>query len=154
LFAQISDADKMTLRVGTQLKLTGSLENVAVRPSTGLKLRETPETVYRVLAFTTASDDNGPFEVQATAGDPGIIQVLATVTTIATNVCTTDGNHKLALGDKFIPTSTANGFTSGVTYYIISVPNYNQFTVSTSPTGSAATVSNGTGLSIKGIKTP
>ena len=79
--------------------------------------------------------------------------MIETVTTIATNVCTTAKNHKLKIGDKFIPKSTANGFTSGTTYYIISVPKYNQFTVSLTPGGSVVTLTNGTGLTIKGAKT-
>ena len=153
LFAQVPNGTKMTLRCSSKILLTGGLEDVAVRPSTGLKLRETSDVVYRVLAFNADSDENGPYEIQVNTLTPTIFKVLVTITTIATNLCTTSGNHKLRIGDKFIATSTANGFSSGVTYYVISVPAYNQFTVSTTPGGSSATLTNGSGLTIKGIKT-
>jgi hypothetical protein len=126
---------------------------VAVRPSTGLKLRETANTVYRVLQFSSYTDTNGPYEVSITNASPAVLKVLATVTTIATNVCTTSQNHKLRIGDKFIPTSTANNFVIGTTYYVISVPEYNQFTVSLSPGGSTFALVDGAGLIIKGSKT-
>ena len=153
LFAQVPNGTKMTLRNNSYLLLTGGLENVAVRPSTGLKLRETPDIVYRVLNFSTYSDTNGPYEILVNTATPTVFRVLTTVITINTNVCTTNGNHRLRIGDRFIPTSTANGLTSGVTYYILTIPAYNQFTVGLTPGGSASTLSNGTGLTIKGVKT-
>jgi hypothetical protein len=153
LFAAVADDTKMTLRQNGQIILTGDLDEVAVRPSTGLKLRETEDTVYRVLQFSTYIDANGPYEVLISNASPTVIQMLATVTTIATNVCTTSQNHKLRVGDKFIPQSTSNNFVSGTIYYVISVPNYNQFTVSTSPGGGVFVLANGTGLTIKGVKT-
>lgn len=153
LFAQVSDGVKMTIRLDGQVILTGGLVDVAVRPSTGLKLRETNDNVYRVLQFTEYIDVNGPYEVSITNSAPAVLKVLATITTIATNLCTTSQNHKLKVGDKFIPTSTANGLTSGTTYYVTSVPEYNQFYLSTAPGGSTASLTNGTGLTIKGVKT-
>ena len=153
LFAVVPNGTKMTLRQNNQVKLTGDLADVAVRPSTGLKLRETESNVYRVLQFTTSTDENGPYEVTVTPGAPGIFKVLKTITTISSNVCTTQGNHKLTVGDKFIPTSTANGLVSGTTYYVISVPAYNQFKLSTAPGGASVTLTDGTGLSIKGVIT-
>ncbi len=153
LAAVVPDGTVMTLRNNGQVILTNDLVEVAVRPSTGLKLRETADTVYRVLQFSSYEDLNGPYEVSITNASPAVLKVLATVTTIATNVCTTSQNHKLKIGDKFIPTSTANNFVSGTTYYVISVPEYNQFTVSTSPSGSVFALVDGTGLTIKGVKT-
>ena len=153
LFAIVANDAVMTLRANGQIILTGDLADVAVRPSTGLKLRESGDVVYRVLQFTSLTDQNGPYPTLISNGSPAVIRMLATVTTIADNLCTTNQNHKLRLGDKFIPTSTANGFTSGTTYFIISVPEYNQFRVSTSPTGVETTLVNGTGLSIQGVKT-
>ena len=154
LAAIVPDNTVMTLRNNGQLILTGGLENVAVRPSTGLKLRETGELVYRVLLFTAMEDENGPYPVSITNASPAVIKVLLTITDITdSSLCTTPQNHKLKLGDKFIPTSTANGFISGTTYYVISVPEYNQFTVSTSPGGSVQALTNGTGLTIQGVKT-
>lgn len=153
LAAVVPNGTVMTLRNNGQIILTGELVEVAVRPSTGLKLRETADTVYRVLQFSSYTDLNGPYEVSITNASPAVLKVLATVTDIATNVCTTSQNHKLRVGDKFIPTSTANNFVSGTTYYVISVPEYNQFTVSTSPGGGVFALTNGAGLTIKGVKT-
>jgi hypothetical protein len=153
LFAVVPNDTLMTLRNNGQILLTGGLENVAVRPSTGLKLRESDEFVYRVLQFTAVTDTNGPYEILASTATPTIFKVLATVTTIASDVCTTSQNHKLRLGDQFIPTSTANGFTSGTIYFIVEVPEYDQFKVSLSPGGTAETLINGSGLTIKGVKT-
>jgi len=152
LHAVIPDGTKMTVRCNSQILLTGALGEVAVRPSTGLKLRETPDFVNRVLQFTEVQDDNAPYEILFTAGSSSI-SVLATITTIATNVCTTSQNHKLEVGDKFIPRTTSNGLVAGTTYYVLTVPKYNQFTLSTAPGGSTSTLTNGTGLTIKGIKT-
>jgi hypothetical protein len=152
LFAVVPNDTLMTLRSNGQILLTGGLENVAVRPSTGLKLRETEDVVYRVLQFASTTDTNGPYEILASTATPTIFKVLVTVTTIATNLCTTNQNHKLLVGDQFIPTSTANGFISGTVYYITAVPEYNQFRVSLSPGGASPTLSNGSGLTIKGVK--
>jgi hypothetical protein len=153
LAAVVPNGTVMTLRNNGQIILTNDLVEVAVRPSTGLKLRETANTVYRVLQFSSYEDANGPYEVSITNASPAVFKVLATVTTIATNVCTTSQNHKLRIGDRFIPTSTANNFVSGTTYYVISVPEYNQFTVSASPSGSVFALVDGAGLIIKGAKT-
>jgi hypothetical protein len=153
LFAAVSNGTKMTLRMSNKVLLTGGLEDVAVRPSTGLKLRETPDTVYRVLQFDADTDENGPYDILVNTATPTIFKVTVTITDIASDVCTTSGNHKLRIGDRIIPTSTANGFTSGVTYFIKSVPAYNQFTVSTSPGGTVVTLVNGSALTIKAVKT-
>ena len=153
LFNTVADGTKMTVRSLGQLLLTGGLEEVAVRPSTGLKLRETPETVYRVLQFTSVNDQNGPYEILVNTATPSVFKVLVTVTDIASDVCTTNQNHKLKVGDKFIPTSTANNLISGTIYYIVSVPAPNQFEISVTPGGATETLLNGTGLSIKGVKT-
>jgi hypothetical protein len=153
LAAVVPNGTVMTLRSNGQIILTNDLVEVAVRPSTGLKLRETADTVYRVLQFSSYTDLNGPYEVSITNASPAVLKVLTTVTDIATNVCTTSQNHKLRIGDKFIPTSTANNFVSGTTYYVISVPEYNQFTVSTSLGGSVFVLIDGAALTIKGVKT-
>jgi hypothetical protein len=152
LYASIADGTKMSLRNNSQVILTGTLAEVATRPSTGLVLTES-EDVYRVLQFEDWTDPNGPFGIVVTPGTPGTFRVTATVTTIASDVCTTSQNHSLRIGDLFIPISTANGFSANATYYIIEVPEYNKFKVSTTPSGTSATLTNGTGLSIKGYKT-
>ncbi len=153
LFAVVTNNTKMTMRQLSNTLLTGSLEDVAVRPSTGLKLRETLSNVYRVLSFTNTTDSNGPYEILVNTATPTIFRVTLTITDIVSNVCTTSGNHKLRIGDRIIPTSTANGFVSGTTYYIITQPTYNTFTVSTTPGGSTVTLTGGSGLSIKAVKT-
>jgi hypothetical protein len=153
LFAAVPDGTKMTLRMSNKILLTGGLEDVAVRPSTGLKLRETPNTVYRVLQFDADSDENGPYDILVDIATPTVFKVTLTITDITSDVCTTSGNHKLRIGDRIIPTSTANGFTSGVTYFIKTAPAYNQFTVSTSPGGTVVTLSNGSPLTINAVKT-
>jgi hypothetical protein len=154
LAAVIPDNTVLTLRINGLLILTGGLENVAVRPSTGLKLRETGSLVYRVLLFSSMEDENGPYPVSITNASPAVIKILVTITDITnSSLCTTAQNHKLKLGDKFIPTSTANGFVNGTTYFVTSVPEYNQFTVSTSLGGSVETLTNGSALTIQGVKT-
>jgi hypothetical protein len=157
LFRSVPNDTKMTIRQGAQTLLTGNLINVAVRPSTGLRLQETNDTVYRVLQFSEYTDTNGPYEVLISNSSPAVLNVLTTVIAITgdstTDVCTTSQNHKLKLGDKFIPTSSSNGLTSGTTYYVIDIPEYNQFVLSTEVNGLPVTLTNGTGLSIKGIKT-
>jgi hypothetical protein len=155
LVRAIANNVKMTIRQGSQTILTGSLNTLSTRPSTGFKLRETIDTVYRVLELTEYNDTNGPYEVLISNSNPAIFKVLSTITAITgTSVCTTSKNHKLKIGDKFIPTSSSNGLTSGTTYYVIDVPEYNQFVLSTTQGGTTpVTLSNGTGLSIKGVKT-
>ena len=153
LFAVVADNTKMTIRQSSNTLLTGSLEDVAVRPSTGLKLRETLSNVYRVLSFTNTTDTNGPYDILVNTATPTIFRVTLTITDIVSNVCTTSNNHKLRIGDRIIPTSTANNFVSGTTYYIITQPTYNTFTVSTTPGGSTFALVNGSGLTIKAVKT-
>ena len=153
LFAQVPDGTKMTWRCASQILLNGDLVEVAVRPSTGLRLRESPDRIYRVLQFQDYQYGSETYPIEVTTGTPGSLKVLVKVKTIASDVCTTEVNHKLRPGDKFIPTSTSNGFDSGTTYYVITVPNYNQFTVSTTPGGSTHTLTNGTDLQIYGAKT-
>ena len=153
LFAVVTNNTKMTIRQSNNTLLTGSLEDVAVRPSTGLKLRETLTNVYRVLSFTNTTDTNGPYDILVNTATPTIFRVTLTITDIVSNVVTTSNNHKLRIGDRIIPTSTANNFVSGTTYYIITQPTYNTFTVSTTPGGSTFALVNGSGLSIKAVKT-
>ena len=75
-----------------------------------------------------------------------------TVTTItSTTTLATASAHGLAVGDTFVPRSTANGLDSGTKYYVVSVPLATTFTLAASFGGSAiATLTNGTGLTIVG----
>jgi len=155
LYAGIADGVKMTLRANSQVILTGGLADVATRPSTGLRLAESADNVYRILQFEEYQDPNGPWEVSITTGSTGLFRILVKIITItSTSICTTSQNHQLKVGDRFVPTSTANGLTSGTTYYVTSVPAYNQFTIASSSGGATLTgLTNGTGLAIKGAKT-
>lgn len=152
LYDQVLDGVGMTLRLNSTVILYGDLVTVSVRPSTGLRLRESPE-IYRVLQFDDYEDPNGPYEISVIAGDPGRFEVRATITSIASNVCTLSQNHSLVVGDRIVARTTANNFIAGATYYVIDVPNYNQFVVSQTPTGVAFTLTNTGSTTIKVAKT-
>jgi hypothetical protein len=161
LFAVIPDGTVLTWRASSKIVLTGDIVEVAVRPSTGLKLVETPDTVYRVIQFSSYEDPSGPYPVSFSVSSPSDIEVLITITDIgygldtvtpAPDVCTTNQVHKLQRGDKFIPKSTSNGLIAGTTYYVVDVPYVNQFKLSLSPNGLVENLSDGNGLSIVGAK--
>lgn len=74
-----------------------------------------------------------------------------TVTGItATDTLITGSNHNLLVGDSFTPRSSVNGLIKNVKYWVVNVPSATQFKVSASFGGSAATFTNGSGLSITG----
>jgi len=152
LFAQVPNDTVLTIRNNGQILLTGDLAEVAVRPSTGLKLRETEDNVYRVLQFTQYADSNAPYDVSVTVADPAVFKILLTITDIATNLCTTSGNHKLRVGDVVIPTSSSNGLLADTTYYVIGVPEYNQFYLSLTVDGASPTLGDGSSLYIQAAK--
>ena len=170
LFAQVANGEEMTIRQLGNIILTGNLVDVATRPSTGLRLNEWTD-IYRVIQFNSYEDDQAPFKLRINTGTPATFNVLATITTIAsTSICTTgkiidiggsptmvSQNHRLRRGDKFIPLSTTNGLTSGTTYYVQDVPNYNEFVLATDPDDLDNTIVNtlvdGSSLTIDGIKT-
>jgi hypothetical protein len=82
----------------------------------------------------------------STTGAPSV-----TVTSIiGSNTAVTGSAHGLAAGDSFTPRSTANGFVSGTTYWVLTAPSATEFTVSETFGGSTHTLTNGTGLSIVG----
>jgi len=149
LFDQIADGVKMSLRLNSQIILTGELVDVAVRPSTGLRLREAADNIYRVLQFDALNDSNGNYPVSITATSPGNFELVETITTIASNTVTTSNNHGMKYGDKFIARTTGNGFISGASYYVVDVVSYTQFVCSQTPGGVSPTLTDGTGLSIK-----
>lgn len=153
LVAVVANGTKLTLRNRTTLIVAGNLIDVSVRPSTGLRLAETSNLIYRLIQISAfdSSPESTPFSV--TVANPGVFSLLCTITTIATNLCTTSTNHSLKIGDQFVSTSTTKNFISGATYYVISVPQYNQFTVSASLGGTTFTLVDGTGLTIVGHKT-
>jgi hypothetical protein len=71
-----------------------------------------------------------------------------TINSIATNVITFSANHGLKINSQILANATSNGLTSGTTYYVVSIPNLNQVTVSTTPGGTTHTLTDGTGLNI------
>jgi len=73
-----------------------------------------------------------------------------TITTISSNVCTTSEDHNLQIGDSITIRSTTNGFIKNETYWIITAPSSDSFTVSESFNGTVKTLTNGTGLDIRG----
>jgi hypothetical protein len=83
-------------------------------------------------------------EGDSTAGTPPLV----TITTIATNLCTTSVDHGLQAGDTITPRTTEKGFIAGTKYYIKTAPANNTFTVSTSYAGSTQTLTDGTSLDI------
>ena len=84
----------------------------------------------------------------STAGDlPSV-----TITDIATNVITTLTNHNLQVGDAIIPLETDKNLVAGTKYWIITVPNPDEMTISATYGGSTFTLVNGTGLSIPAHK--
>ena len=143
----------MTVRMSAEVVLTGDIVDVATRPSTGLRLFEQPDRIYRVLQFTAYQDSEAPFEIDIEQGDPGVFAAVSTITDIDNNLCTTLKNHRLKPGDKFIPLESSNNLTAGTTYFVLTVPSYNQFTLSTSVGGGELGLSNGSGLDIRGKKT-
>jgi hypothetical protein len=72
LAAVIPDGQRITIRSNAQVILTGDVVEVAVRPSTGLVLRESPE-VYRILQFEDYVDPVGGRSCTITTGDPTVI---------------------------------------------------------------------------------
>lgn len=168
LLQSVSLDQLVTIRQRGEIVLTNNLVGVAVRPSTGLVLAEQTFVVtdeagqplndngsvvvpYRVLSFDGYQEFDEPFDIRLTPSNNSF-SLITTIVSINNNIATTEKNHKLKINDKFVPDITDNGLTAGVTYYVVDIPEYDQFRLSTSPSGSAVSLSNGTGLSITGIK--
>lgn len=83
------------------------------------------------------------FKAEYQLGDSYTTTPTVTVQSITSNVCTTTGDHNLVVGDKFIPRTSSNGFSSGVTYYIRSVPSATTFTVGVSTFDAIASLVDG-----------
>lgn len=87
--------------------------------------------------------------VEVTGGGSGYSTTVTSIT--GANTCNTAAAHGMSAGDKFVPTSTANGLTSGIVYYVISAGlTSTAFRLALTDGGSAITVTNGTGLTIAG----
>lgn len=149
----VPDGTALTARMSSEVILTGDIVDVATRPSTGLRLFEQPDRIYRVLQFSAYEDSEAPFEIEIEAGNPGIFAAVSTIVNIdSSNICTTLKNHRLKPGDKFVPLITAAGLDADVTYYVKTVPQYDQFTLSASPGGDELVLDLGD-VNIQGKKT-
>lgn len=78
LAAVVSDQTRLTIRMNSDLVLTGSVVGISTRPSTGLVLNEAKRTedeptVYRVLQFSEYEDPTGSKTVTIDIRDPATI---------------------------------------------------------------------------------
>ncbi len=125
LAAVIPDGEILTIRQNSTVVLTGNAVDVAVRPSTGLVLAESPE-VYRVLQFEAYSDFVGARTITIALGTPGIITRVA---------------HGLQPGYQIVLATTGTlptGFTAGEIYYVQSDGfTANSFRLATAKRGTA-----------------
>jgi len=131
LFAEIPDGEKLTLRLNSTIILTGGLEDVAVRPSTGLVFNESTE-VYRVIQFTSYTDPVNPdYDLQVTTGDPGEFAVLITVNSDGSSNVVASERHGLRQGDEIKTTSNvgSSGLSPNTSYYVGDVADYDEFNV-------------------------
>ncbi len=148
LYDQILDGVKMSIRMNSQVYLTGDLAEVAVRPSTGLRLRES-EDIYRVLQFDAIEDPNGPYSVNIAAGNPGVFDIRNSIVEItSSSIITTENAHLLKKGQRLISRATSNNLVNNASYYVREILSATSFTISTTPSGSAFTLVDGTGLTI------
>jgi len=76
LAATVPDGTRVTVRQNAQTVLTGDVVDVAVRPSTGMVLRESP-TVYRILQFEEYQDPVGERTCTISISSPAIITRVA-----------------------------------------------------------------------------
>jgi len=105
LAAVIADGDVISIRQNSTTVLTGNAVDVAVRPSTGLVLAESPE-VYRVLQFDAYSDPEGARTITISISTPAVI---------------TRVGHGLQPGYQITLTTTGTlptGLSVGVVYYV------------------------------------
>ena len=127
LAAVVPNGTVLTIRQNSTTVLTGNAVDVAVRPSTGLVLAESPE-VYRVLQFDAYEDPVGARTVTISIASPGIITRLG---------------HGLQPGYQIILETTGalpTGLTAGIIYYVQSDGfTANSFRLSTEKRGVAIT---------------
>ena len=125
LAAVIANNTVLTIRQNSTVVLTGNAVDVAVRPSTGLVLAESPE-VYRVLQFEAYADYVGARTITIALGNPGII---------------TRASHGLQPGYQIVLATTGTlptGLTAGIEYYVQSDGfTANSFRLSTTKRGFA-----------------
>ena len=119
----IANGDILTIRQNSTTVLTGNAVDVAVRPSTGLVLAESPE-VYRVLQFDAYEDPEGARTITISIANPAVIARVA---------------HGLQPGYQITLSTTGTlptGLSVGVIYYVQSDGwTEDSFRVSTSKRG-------------------
>jgi len=67
-------------------------------------------------------------------------------------VLVTDVNHTMVVGDLFTPSTTSNGLSVGVSYYVIAVPALNRFLISVAAGGAPLPLIPGLNLNLPGRK--
>jgi Ubiquitin-activating enzyme E1 FCCH domain len=125
LAASIADGEKVTIRQNAQVVLTGDVVEVAVRPSTGLVLRESSD-VYRILQFQNYVEPIAARTFTISIGSPAVI---------------TRSSHGLLPGYQ-IKLQTTGALPTGVdtlaTYYVLSNGfTANSFRIGTTKSGAA-----------------
>ena len=75
-----------------------------------------------------------------------------TITDIASNVITTLTAHGLQVGDSITPLETDKNLVAGTKYWVITVPNTDEMTISATYGGSTFTLVDGSGLSLPAHK--
>jgi len=104
-------------------------------------------TVASVATLAAGQPVTFLFNSGANATANGIFSfVSVTGTTTSTNVISISGNTTgLTIGQSIVFNGSLGGLTYGTVYYILTIPNTTTFTVSTTPYGSAVSLSTATG---------
>lgn len=102
-------------------------------------------TLYAATGFTIAA---GEIINDATTSIIGTITTTTTATTVTTNYVTISGTTGMAAGMSIVFATAAGGLKANKTYWIVSVVNATQITVTASYNGSAVTLWTTTGLTI------
>lgn len=131
--------------------------NSSNRPSNIQISNITIQSVLGQFVLSGVADStftNIKFKANYVLGDPYEVIPAVEIQSITDNVCTTTGDHSLVVGDKFIPRTTSNGLSAGVTHYIRSTPSSRTFTLAVSNEGPIATLTNGGTTIIPPATTP
>ncbi len=142
LAAVIPDGAKLTIRQNAQVILTGDVVEVAVRPSTGLVLRESPD-VYRILQFQDYTDPSGEKAITISVGSPTIINRAGHGLQPGYQISlTTTGTLPTGLDTLNVYYVLADGFTAN-SFRISATKNGNAINTTGSQTGSQAYIVRG-----------
>ncbi len=134
LAAVIPNNTLVTIRQAAQTVLTGDVVDVAVRPSTGLVLRESP-TVYRILQFDEYQDPVGGRTFTISIGSPAVVTKVAHGLQPGYQISfTTTGTLPTGVNSIDIYYVLADGFTND-SFRISTVKNGSPITTSGSQSG-------------------